>query len=444
MENKIQTVLTEEQIQAIKLIGKTYFKNSKGEAYDFSIGQCEIFSSIINNDIKWVWISAPTRYGKTETVALAILYLAVFRNLKIPVVGGSKEKADKIMEYVINHIDDNPVLYDGLVNLEILEDVNKFKAQKLKIQMSKQALRWAKGGWIFITSVDSRNLSREGEGVVGEGGDIVVLEEAGLIRRKEQFSKVVRMPEEGRGWGKLVMCGNCIENSVFDDAYNDPMYFKVKVTLDQAVNEGRYTWGALEQKKTQTTSKDWKRYYLVEFPEANEFTYFKPLKYDLLPTELKYYGALDPALGEAKGGSKVGIVVLGLHSSGQVYEVWHSGIQMKPEEAIRTVFNLPYKFQRFGIEAIQFQKYFLQVLTDKSKAEGKYIPFQGINQKKNKDERIESMEPHINTGHILFHGDGELWDEMQDYPEGEYKDVLDALEMAWRTMGVGNFEFEVL
>jgi len=41
----------------------------------------------------------------------------------------------------------------------------------------------------FITSVDSRSIVKEGEGVVGEGGDVVILEEAGLIRKKSSFQK---------------------------------------------------------------------------------------------------------------------------------------------------------------------------------------------------------------------------------------------------------------
>ncbi|MCH8090436.1 MAG: hypothetical protein IH955_10545, partial [Chloroflexi bacterium] len=45
------------------------------------------------------------------------------------------------------------------------------------------------------------------------------LEEAGLIKKKEQYSKVVRMME-GTEWGKIVQSGNCIESSIFEDAFN--------------------------------------------------------------------------------------------------------------------------------------------------------------------------------------------------------------------------------
>ena len=426
----------------IKQIVSSLFKNAKGEPYQLTEGQCDILEGVTNPKYKWVWHSAPTRYGKTEVLALASIYLAVFHKVKIPIVGGSEEKAKKIMEYVVQHIGDHPSLYEGLLNINIKESRAE-AVEQLKVQMSKQALRWSKGGWIYITSVDARSITSEGERVVGEGGDIVILEEAGLIKRKEQFSKVVRMVE-GTIWGKLIMSGNCIEKSVFQTAFNDPLYHKVRIPQDQAIAEGRLNTERLEHQKTQTTSKDWKRYYLVLFPEENEFTYFKPKRYEILPEIVRYWGSLDLALGEAKKGSLVGIVILGKDKNGQIYEVESMGEQIKPDETIRTILNYPYQFERFGIEQVQFQKYFLNIIAEKSKDRGKYIPFEGINQSKNKLERIESLEPFINTGQILFKGDNELWQEMQDYPDIDNLDVIDALEMNWRMIYEPKMEMDFI
>lgn len=429
------------KIKKIKKLVKVFFKTQRGEPYEMTTGQAYVFLNIIDPKIKWLWLSAPTRYGKSDILAMALIYLAAVKHLKIPIVAGSADKANKIMEYVVAHIADNALLYQGLMNTDIA------KIDQLKISVSKNGLRWYDGGWIYITSVDSRNASKEGEGVVGEGGDVVVLEEAGLIKKKEQFSKIVRMPEDDRGWGKLIQSGNCVEGSVFEDAYNSPLYKKIRITLDRAVKEGRFKTSSLEAKKLQTTSKDWKRYYLVQFPAVNEFTYFKPQKYDLLPKneKLKYYGALDPALGESKKGSLVGIVVIAKdEDTGQIYEVFNYGEQIGPDEAIKKIFNLPYEFDRFAIEAIQFQKYFYHQIEAKSKAESRYIPFVAITQQRAKEERIESLEPAINTKQILFSGQGELWNEMQDYPQAEKLDVLDTLEMAYRFVAPTGFEFEIL
>lgn len=393
-----------------------------------------IFGAFINQNIHWLWISAPTRYGKTEILAMAIIYVCVYLHLKVPIVGGSEDKSEKIMEYIVQHLGDNPRLYDGLLNVQDVHDVDK-----LKVTVSKSALRWRDGGWTYITSIEMRSIKKEGEGVVGEGGDIVVLEEAGLIKSDEQFSKVVRMPEEDKGWGKLVQSGNCIEGGVFEKAFNNPLYYKVRIGLQQAIAEGRYTQEYLAEKKTQTTSKDWKRYFEVLFPLANEFTYFKPRKFEVLPRDLVYYGAIDPSLGDLNDpknldkGSKIGIVVIGVSAeTGKRYEVESIVEHIGPDEAVRRIFNLNYTFKRFGFESIQFQKYFMKQTKDLSMKLGINIPFEGINQARNKIERIESLEPFINTEQILFRGDNQLWEDLAEYPKTEFLDGIDALEMAFR------------
>ena len=202
-----------------------------------------------------------------------------------------------------------------------------------------------------------------------------------VIKSKEQFSKIVRMPEGE--WKKLIMSGNCIEHSVFEDAFNNPMYHKVRISLEQALKEKRYTQKELDEKKSQTTSKDWKRYYEVEFPQGSQFNYFKPKVYNILPKIIDYYGAVDLALGETGKGSLVGINVIGKDEKGQFYQIESIGEQMTPDDTMVAIFNLPYSFKRFGIEAVQFQKYFLNEIEKKSKEIGRYIPFEGI-QKKDK------------------------------------------------------------
>lgn len=419
---------TPRQKKVVRDICRQYFKDRNGEPYELTDGQCDIFASIIKKGINWVWISAPTRYGKSEVLGLAILYLAVILKLKVAIVAGSTEKARKIMDYIVGHLPDHPELYNGLINVKAFSDV-----EKLKVAASKDTLRWAKAGWIYVTSVDSRSISKEGESVVGEGGDVVVLEEAGLIRSKEQFSKIARMPEGE--WRKMVMSGNCVEGSVFESAFKDPLYDKVHIKLQQALDEGRYTQAELDEKKTQTTTKDWLRYYEVEFPEGSQFNYYKPKFYEYLPTMKNIYGTVDLALGESKKGSLTGIVVLGEDEVGQFYELESIGKQLTPDETIVEIFNLPYTFKRFGIETVQFQKYFFQVIDRKSKEMGKYIPFERIEQSKDKMSRIESLEPIINTGLIHFKKDGVLWNHMSDFPNCPL-DVLDSLEMNTRICGL--------
>lgn len=411
--------------EKIKKVVKLFFKDKSGNSFNLIDGQAEIFLSIIDPSIKNLLINAPTRYGKSEITALALIYLAVFKGLKIPIIGGSYEKANIIMEYIIEHLLNHPVLFTGLINLEGIPNI-----ERLKIKLSKEALRWRNGGYLYITSLDERNLKKEGGMVVGQGGDVVVVEEAGLIKSEELFSKVVRMPEGE--WKKLILIGNCFENSIFEKAYNDENYYKVIISLDQAFNEGRLDKNfILNNVKKQMTTKDWLRFYEGKFPKISDFSYFKPVLYDYLPKDLKIYGAVDLSLGE-KGSNYSAIVILGKDNNGQVYEVESIIGRYKPEEIIKIILNLPYKFERLGIEDVYFQRYFKNVIDNESKKLGKYIPFIGIKQNLTKEKRIESLEPFINTGQIKFKGNNELMKELKEYPDGEYIDGLDALEMAFR------------
>jgi predicted phage terminase large subunit-like protein len=428
--------MTSKSRQKARLLVSKYFKDSKGNPYILTDRQCDIFIAVTSKKKKWVWVSAPTRFGKSEILAIACICLAVFENLKIPIVGGSEDKAKKIMEYITKHLPDHPELYQGLINVSGVQAIDK-----LKVTVSKDALRWSGGGWIFVTSIDSRSISKEGEKVVGDGGDVVILEEAGLIKDKAQFSKVVRMPEGE--WRKLIMSGNCVEKSVFETAYKNPLYYKVRVTLEDAILEGRYTQQELDEKKPQVTSKDWKRYYLVEFPQAGEFAYFKPKAYEFLPNDLEYFGALDPALGESnKAGSLVGIIVLGQSKATKmIYEVESIGdSSLKPDDAMAKVLNFPYIFKRFGVEDVMFQRYFKNQMDKKSKELGKYIPIVGVAQKQKKEVRIESVEPIVNTGQVLFKEGSILWNHMQDYPDLDKLDVLDTFEMVCRLIGIAGYD----
>lgn len=419
---------------AIRAHIEDYYKNKDGKPYKFGDGQCEIYYSITDPRLKYVTITAPTRYGKSETAAIALIDLARFHNLKIAIVGATDDKANKIMEYVVEHIADDPYLGVGLINTDA------DKLEKLKVTTSKKMLRWSTGGWIYITSIDARRKGGGGEKAIGDGADIVYIEESPLVKTPEQMSMIVRMIESDRGWGKLIQAGNMIEGNHFEESFADPFYYKVLIGLSQAMYEKRWTPEFIEGKMRQSTTRAKKTMYLMQFPKKGEFAYFKPKKYGILPEIVYVYGAIDPALGEQTSTSNVGIVVLGVDAQGYIYELESHIGKFKPKAAMDIILNLPYTFTRFGVEQVQFQKYFQDELTAKANEYKKYIPFEGITQQHSKQQRIESLEPQINTGLIKFRGNNEMWNELVEYPEHEYMDGPDVLEMAFRLVKDGNWE----
>lgn len=423
-----KTKLPQKKIDAIRALVKSFFKNKRGDPYIMTDGQCAIFHGVVDRRIKWVWIGAPTRYGKSDALSMALIYLAAFENLKVPIVAGSRDKAEKIMEYVTQHLPDNPELHKGLINTDV-SSIDKI--EKLKVTMSKSALRWYGGGWIYITSVDSRSIAKEGEGVVGEGGDVVVLEEAGLIKSKDQFSKIVRMPE-GDDWGKLVMSGNAIENSVFELAFNDPSFYKVHIGLQQAIDEGRVNEKRLEKQKTLTTMKDWNRYYEVIFPLDDDEAIIKStyIKFvDHLPSKILYtVCTIDPAISEKQTADFTAKIAVSVGLGNKIYIHGFSNKRLsfkKNLEDMKHWYNT-YQPHIFGIESKAFQAAFADSIDD--------IPIERLEPDGDKIRRLTVQSRWFEHGFVHFvKGTPNidiLIQQLLKFPNADHDDGVDVVSYA--------------
>lgn len=400
------------------------------EPFEIAKGQLDILRLILSRKKQRVYISTTTQYGKSLVVSIGAILLASVLKKKVLIIAPKRDQSRIIMRYVLEHVLDSELFYSGLLDVDSIE--------KLKTERSKDRLAWSHGGEIMIASAESHRTSLAGMGLLGFGADVVILDESAGITDKA-FEYVLRMLGRHADT-KLIEISNPHSRNHFYKAFCDPEYHKIEIDYKQAIAEGRLTQKFIDEMRSKMTSRMFKIMYEVKFPEENEFTYFKPIKYETVPeaNELKYFGACDPALGlSGKEGSLVGIVVIAKDTKGNIYEILNEGERYTPDQTMERIMQLPYRFDRFGVEAIQFQKYFLQEMQKRSISSGKYIPFVAIEQQRKKEERIESLEPFINTGQIKFSGKGELWDEMQNYPESDKLDVLDTLEMAWRLASGG-------
>lgn len=390
-------------------------------------GQEDIFYAILDPMLKRIWITAYTQYGKTLTVALAATILASTYHKKVKILSAKDEQAKIMMRYILEHIQDNADFLVGLIDVDAVS--------KRQTAFSSNRLAWSHGGEIEVKSAEAK-AKRGGQGLLGSGGDVVIIDESPLVP-DEHYQYIQRMLGRNKDT-RLIEIGNCIERNHFMRSYEDPAYHIIRIDYHQGIAEGRITEAFIEEIKTghnAVTSKFFKSMYECVFPQENEFTYFKPTKYSIMPNIVEYYGACDPALGEmgkTDKGCDAGIVVLGLDENGKIYEVESIVKNMTPETLMNTILSLPYKFARFGVEAVAFQKFFLKEMEKKSQQIGKYIPFEEIQQKEKKEKRIESLEPFINTAQIEFKGGNPLFQQMQDYPYSDKVDGIDTLEMCFR------------
>lgn len=84
----------------------------------------------------------------------------------------------------------------------------------------------------------------------------------------------------------------------------------------------------------------------------------------------------------------------------------------KPDAIIQDVFEMSRRlkrdyhkgFFRFGVETVQFQYFFKEVMAQLSAELGEYIPIEEIQSTANKMLRIQSLQPYIKNGYTSLTG----------------------------------------
>lgn len=170
------------------------------------------------------------------------------------------------------------------------------------------------------------------------------------------------------------------------------------------------------------------------------FDYYEPELVDFSSPEFIFIGANDPSLGKNKKSDTSSIINLAQSTkTGYMYVVDASVEKRKPDVIIDDVFEMQRRlkrdygkgFYKFGVEVVQFQYYFKEVMAAKSVQEGEYIPIEEIQSTVNKMLRIESLQPVIKNKYLKFNRDHKtLLKQLQEYPMGKNDDAPDGLQMA--------------
>lgn len=153
-------------------------------------------------------------------------------------------------------------------------------------------------------------------------------------------------------------------------------------------------------------------------------------------------GAVDPSLGKNVKADTNSIITIAKDTvSGYMYVYEASVERRKPDQIIedaieaqrRSQRDLGKRYRAFGVETVQFQYFFKDVLAERSAAAGEYLPIEEINNLQNKRLRIESLAPFIKNKYLKFNSKHKtLIQQMKEYPMGKNDDGPDGLEMAVR------------
>lgn len=153
-----------------------------------------------------------------------------------------------------------------------------------------------------------------------------------------------------------------------------------------------------------------------------------------------FVGANDPSLGKNKRADTSSIIGVARDIiTGYIYVIVASLERRKPDVIIDDAIEssrrlkLDYRkpYYKFGVETVQFQYYFADIMRQKSAQAGEYLPIVEINSTQNKDARIQSLQPFIKNGYIKFsHKHKTLLQQLAEYPMGRNDDGPDGLQMA--------------
>lgn len=225
-------MITHEQLASYRsdaraLVSKLY-KDEKGEPFILTDGQCDIFNLIFKKLVPRVHIESYTRYGKSETISMALLTRICTYPEPWAIAAGNEDQAHIITSHLIKHIFDNDYTRRRFVlgKGETEESIRRYRNKsRLNFKLENGLL-----GEVFVTNA---------AGAMGFGAPNVIEDESALIPDNEE-ALVFRMLGDNPD-NYLFKVGNTWDSGHFRSSSEDPNFFRLSIDYWQGVREGRIT-----------------------------------------------------------------------------------------------------------------------------------------------------------------------------------------------------------
>ncbi len=170
------------------------------------------------------------------------------------------------------------------------------------------------------------------------------------------------------------------------------------------------------------------------------FRYYNPCEVNFRAPSFRFFGYCDPSLGRTSSSDYSAILTLAVDGDTGLAYVWDADIQRRhPDRIIADILEKERQLRRetgrgytlFGAETNQFQWFLKEQLARESARQGLYLPIQGVRSTEDKGLRVESLQPDVKNGYILFRADQTLLlQQLSQFPLGAHDDGPDALEGA--------------
>lgn len=274
-------------------------------------GQIEIFGRIAFKVAPRQLFITTTQYGKSLFIALACIILTAVgdeegRGDDVKVLAPSDEKSMIIMRYYLQHLGDSP-LFSPLISADN-------KMERLQLSATKDTLILKNKGRMQAITANAGNSQSGFESAMGQGGDVIIEDEACLIPDPIE-STIYRMIVGRGGRGMYVKVGNPFyRNTHFQRSSRDPAYLKLVIDWRQSVAEGRLSSLDLEEARSKPF---FDVLYECKFPDERQFDAKGYISlYKEVQLDIAYMDAPLPLIGDrhlgvdvSHGGSNFSVIV---------------------------------------------------------------------------------------------------------------------------------------
>jgi len=293
-------------------IVKQLYSDEGGSPFILTPKQVEIFEAIYQRKYPRVHTMTYTQFGKSLTVALAVLTRIATFPEKWAIVAPSNKKAHIIMGYIIDHIFDNEYTSSKFA-IGKDESREKIRRERRKDRIN---LRHSDGslGECFVISTEGRRIKDVLDALMGFGAANIVLDESSLVE-DPQYAGVLRMLG-GTSDNFIFEIGNPMRRNHFFRTWRDTTYHKIFVDSEKGIEEGRITRAFIEEMRRTIAPDMFSILYECKFPDATTIDDkgYSPLLTELdldrvYQTQVQHFGAIVLGVDVAGGGNNYSVVV---------------------------------------------------------------------------------------------------------------------------------------
>lgn len=230
---------------------KKWFKNDYGQPLELSPSQLEIYSCITRrrspDGKRNIHCITHTRFGKSLTVAVAILSRITSFAEKWAIVAPNDAKTKIIMGYIIAHIFDNPYFVQKF-QISKEENLERIQRERSKNRLTFKIRSGGIGEAFILSAQEKRNVNPL-DALMGFGSPNVAVDEASLIDdvKKAGIDRMLGdVPDPF-----LLEIGNPFRRNHFYHSSKDPKYHHIHVDYKKGLAEGRITQEQVERMRHQ-------------------------------------------------------------------------------------------------------------------------------------------------------------------------------------------------